>query len=106
VNSLDEISALIGRLHGSTSRDWNLQDGTTGQRRVWYKFADRATRGERHYDQALNNIHINPVKHGYVADVYEWSWSSVHEYLETLGRDWLRDKWRAHALGDFGKGWD
>jgi len=70
VDSLDPVSRLLKQLHGTTSRLWNRADGTTGQRRVWYKFTDRRIRGVRHYYQALNYIHYNPVKHGHTSAPY------------------------------------
>ncbi len=106
VESLDLVSAAIKGLHGATSREWNLADGQTGQRRVWYKFSDRVIRDEAHYYRVLNYIHINPVKHGYVQDPYEWPWLSLGNYLEAKGRDWLRATWKAYPPGDLGKGWD
>jgi putative transposase len=106
VDTLDTVSALLKQLHGSTSREWNLADGVTGQRRVWYKFTDRRIRDERHYLRALNYLHYNPVKHGCVEDPYGWLWSSVHLYYDTKGRDWLRATWKAYPVGDFGAGWD
>jgi len=96
----------MGRLHGRTSRAWNLADGLTGQRQVWYRFTDRAIRGERHFYQALNYIHYNPVKHDHTQDPYAWTWSSVHLYFETKGRDWLRATWRDYPPGNLGHGWD
>ncbi len=106
VESLDWVSAALKGLHGTTSREWNVADGQTGQRRVWYKFTDRMIRDQAHYYRALNYIHYNPVKHGYLSDLYEWPWSSVHNYFETQGREWLRKMWKAYLPGDFGKGWD
>jgi putative transposase len=106
VPSLDTVSALLKSLHGSTSREWNLADGLTGQRRVWYKFTDRWMRGESHYFQALNYIHYNPVKHNCVRDPYSWVWSSVHLYFDTKGRDWLRATWTSYPIGNFGSDWD
>ena len=105
-DSLNEISSILKQLHGLTSRAWNLADQSIG-RRVWYKFADRWMRDERHYFQALNYIHINPVKHGHANEPYDWVWSSVHLYCETKGRDWLRAAWHNNPIPDgFGHGWD
>jgi putative transposase len=130
VESLDQVSAALKQLHGSTSREWNLADGQTGKRRVWYKFSDRRIRSndrshdlrryrgsdrsddlsrdynEAHFYRALNYIHYNPVKHGYVTDPYDWPWLSLSNYLEAHGREWLREKWKTCPPGDFGKGWD
>jgi putative transposase len=106
VESLEHVSSALKQLHGVTSREWNLADGQTGKRRVWYKFADRMIRDEAHYFRALNYIHVNPVKHGHTSDAYEWSWSSLGLYYEDQGREWLKEKWRVFPPGDFGKGWD
>ena len=107
VQSLDDVSATLKQLHGSTSFEWNKADGLQGKRKVWYKFADRMIRDDAHYYRALNYIHYNPVKHGYVEDSYDWQWSSLSLYYEDHGRDWLREKWRAFPPEkDFGKGWD
>jgi len=106
VDSLDVISSVLKRLHGATSREWNQADQVVG-RRVWYKFMDRWIRGERHYYQALNYIHINPAKHGWVEDPYAWPWSSVHLYHDTKGKDWLRATWRDYPIPtNFAEGMD
>jgi putative transposase len=104
--SLDDIAGALGLLHGRTSRAWNVQDGRTGSRRVWYRYSDQVIRNEDHFYRVLNYLHVNPVKHGYIDDPYEWPWSSVHVYYETHGREWLRRQWRAHPPGDLGRGWD
>ncbi|HEY6042755.1 MAG TPA: transposase [Anaerolineae bacterium] len=106
VASLDHVSHALKHLHGATAREWNLADGMTGTRRVWYKFWDRLVRDERHFFCALNYIHINPVKHGYVKSPYEWPWLSIENYLNANGRAWLQEKWKRYPPGDFGRGWD
>ena len=103
VQSLEEIAVALKQLHGTTSRAWNLEDGLTGQRSVWYKFRDRRIRNERHYYHALNYIHYNAVKHGYVESPYDWPWSSVHLYFDTYGRQWLQERWVKYPVGS---GWD
>jgi putative transposase len=100
------VSAALQRVHGGTSYDWNLADGTTGKRTVWLRFTDRAMRNDSHFIATFNYIHYNPVKHRYVDDAYEWPWSSLQSYLESQGREWLRAQWRASPPGDMGCGWD
>lgn len=106
VSTLDSLSLTIKQLHGTTAREWNLEDGPVGKRRVWYRFTDRKIRNEDHFYRALNYIHFNPVKHGYVTSVYDWPWSSVHGYLDAQGREWLRETWRNHPPDRMGRGWD
>jgi putative transposase len=105
VPNLNIASAVLQRLHGSTSRQWNLEDDTVG-RKVWYRFSDRAIRSERHFSTTINYIHYNPVKHGSTQRADEWVCSSIWAYLESKGRDWLADLWRSYPIRDYGKGWD
>jgi len=100
VQSLEHISAVLKRLHGTTARAWNLEDNLTGQRRVWYRFRDRYIRDEHHYYHALNYIHYNAVKHGYAESPYNWPWSSVHLYSDTYGQQWLRKRWIEEPIGE------
>lgn len=107
VESLNHVSDLLKLIHGRTSRDWNLQDGLTGKRKIWYRYSDRMMRNEIHLHQTLNYIHYNPVKHGLVKDVYDWQWSSLFMYEDENGREWLRDYWKKYPPpNDFGKDWD
>ena len=107
IQSLDHVSAALKHLHGTTSREWNIEDNLTGKRRVWYKFVDRYIRDDRHLRVAFNYIHHNSVKHGYVSDLYDWPWSSLYMYYEDKGQSWLQEQWNAYQPpADFGKGWD
>jgi REP-associated tyrosine transposase len=107
VQSLDAVSATLKHLHGKTSREWNIEDKLTGKRRVWYKFADTYIRNDAHLRLAFNYIHFNPVKHGYVSDPLDWSWSSLRIDCEDKGKTWLHEQWNAYEPPvDFGKGWD
>jgi putative transposase len=98
-------ASVFQHLHGSTSREWNLEDQKVG-RKVWFRYTDRMIRSERHFYATINYIHYNPVKHGWASRADEWVCSSIWAYLETKGRDWLVDIWRRHPLKDYGKGWD
>lgn len=107
IESLNQVSFILKQIHGSTSHEWNQQDGLTGKRKVWYRFVDKTMRNEFHLNQTLNYIHYNPVKHGLVYDVYDWSWSSLFLYEEEKGKEWLREQWGKYKLPlDFGEGWD
>jgi REP-associated tyrosine transposase len=107
IQSLNDISAALKHLHGTISREWNIEDNRTGKRRVWYKFADTYIRNDTHLRVAFNYIHHNPVKHGYVSDPLDWPWSSLQSYYEDKGQTWLQEQWNSHEPpGDFGKGWD
>ena len=107
VQSLDDVSTALKHLHGTTSREWNIEDNLTGQRRVWYKFADTYIRNDSHLHVTFNYIHYNPAKHGYVSYPLDWPWSSLRMYYEDKGQNWLQEQWNAYEPpADFGKGWD
>ncbi len=48
------------------------------QRRYW----EHLIRDEKDYAAHLDYIHYNPVKHGYVQSVAQWSYSTFHRYVE------------------------
>jgi putative transposase len=107
VPSLNDVSRALRQLHGSTSRQWNLEDNMTGKRTVWYRFEDRVIRGDQHLRLTFNYIHYNPVKHGYVKDSADWPWSSRTLYYEEKGEAWLQAQTESAAPPrDWGKGWD
>ncbi len=105
LEDFEVLGDLFRTVHGRSAFNWNREDGVSG-RKVWYRFADRAIRSERHYFTTLNYIHYNPVKHGAVDSPYVWAESSVHWYLEHEGKEWLQDMWRKYPIRDYGKGWD
>jgi putative transposase len=59
------------------------------QRRYW----EHAIRDEADYMRHIEYIHINPVKHGHVARVRDWPYSSFHQMvsLGILTEDWAGD---------------
>jgi putative transposase len=105
IADIKAFAKAIGHLHGRTSFEMNREDHARGKR-VWYNYQDRVMRSESHFFTSLNYVHNNPVKHGYVKRWQEWPFSSVHAYLETMGRDWLLDLWLRYPVLQYGKGWD
>ena len=105
VRSVKAVVAAIGRFHGRTSFEWNGQDGARG-RQVWHRCSDRLLRSESHFWAAMNYVHHNPVRHGYVQRWEEWPFSSARRFLAEVGRAEAARIWRAYPLLDFGRGWD
>ncbi len=102
---LGVFARRVGRLHNGAATRWNREDRTPG-RKVWHRFSDRLIRSERHYYASLNYLHVNPVKHGYVARADAWPQSSLLLYLELLGRERLAQWWTQCPIRDYGKDWD
>ena len=96
----DDLPRFVGRLHGSTSHALNQQASIRG-RRVWDNYWDVCMRTERDYWTRFNYIHHNPVKHGYVARMEDWAFSSYGWYLEHKGEEWLVDAFQRFPILDF-----
>ncbi|MBR0740288.1 transposase [Bradyrhizobium liaoningense] len=69
------------------------------QRRYW----EHAIRDEADLERHIDYIHFNPVKHGLVTRVRDWTLSSFHRYVEQgiLPADWGGDM--RDIAGHFGK---
>jgi len=56
----------------------NRQERGIWQRRFW----EHAIRDDADYQRHVDYIHYNRVKHGYVARVLDWRYSSFHRFLK------------------------
>lgn len=99
------VSEVLRLLHSRVATEINGRHRKRG-RRVWYRFSDRFIRSERHRWATVNYIQYNPVKHGYVDRMTAWPWSSIHDYVEQHGKDYVLKTWRDFPIGEYGKGWD
>ncbi len=97
-----DLRPEFGRLHGRTSRQWNLEDGTPG-RQCWFHSLERPIRSRQHYYRTLNYIHHNAVKHGYCKRWAEWETHSAMEFIERYGRAHALDIWRCFPIASYGK---
>jgi putative transposase len=65
-----------------------------GERSIWQRrFWEHTVRDEKDLQRCVDYVHWNPKKHGHVANVRDWLWSSFHRYVE-LGEytnDWGAD---------------
>jgi len=53
-----------------------------GERGVWQRrFWEHLIRDERDWQQHVDYIHYNPVKHGFVARPIDWPYSSLHRFV-------------------------
>ncbi|VXC82786.1 conserved hypothetical protein [Pseudomonas sp. 8Z] len=62
-----------------------------GEANIWQRrFWEHLIRDEQDYRNHLDYIHLNPVKHGLVARVQDWPFSSFHHYVRQglLPIDW------------------
>ncbi|KTD61506.1 Transposase IS200 like protein [Legionella spiritensis] len=62
-----------------------------GRYKIWQdRFWEHTIRNDQDLEAHINYIHYNPVKHGLVASVYQWPYSSFHWYVRKgkLEQDW------------------
>ncbi|MBL3529442.1 MAG: transposase, partial [gamma proteobacterium endosymbiont of Lamellibrachia anaximandri] len=70
-----------------------------GERGIWQRrYWEHLIRDDQDYQRHVDYIHWNPVKHGWVEQVNEWSFSSFHRFVKQgiLPKDWARapqDDW-------------
>ena len=62
--------------HRSQSRQTKSERGIW-QRRFW----EHQIKDQQDYNQYIDYIHYNPVKHGYVSRPADWSQSSIHKFI-------------------------
>lgn len=74
-----------------------------GERGIWQRrYWEHLIRDERDLATHVDYIHINPVKHGHVARVVDWPYSSFHRYVQRgdLPLDWAGT---LDSIGNFGE---
>ena len=72
----ETLRRLIGKLHMTTAKEINRQDGQHG-RRVWYQYWDTRVTYQKSYLARLNYVNNNPVKHGLVGNAENYPWCSA-----------------------------
>ena len=72
------------------------------------RFRGELIEDETYFWAVSRYIHLNPVRgrRPLAPHPRDWPWSSIREYAETKGEDWIVQTWREYPLGDYGKGWD
>lgn len=64
------------------------------ERGIWQRrFWEHLIRDEQDYEDHINYIHYNPVKHRYVSQPSQWPYSSIHRFIK-LGV--LPNNWAFH----------
>ena len=72
--------------------EWmNARRRKRNQSTLWqHRFWEHLIRDEADFNRHIDYIHWNPVKHGYVAQVSHWPYSSFHRYVK---QGWLPANW-------------
>ena len=89
-------SAFSGQLPSTEQR--SLSRIKKGERGIWQRrFWEHVIRDEQDYQQHIDYIHYNPVKHGYVKQTIDWKYSSFHRAV-----NWgiYSSNWGGEGIGD------
>jgi putative transposase len=95
------ISAIIHdfKIRYSYRYRFKYKTGKIWQNRFW----EHAIRNEKDLKNHIDYIHLNPVKHGMIADPYQYVFSSLNQYIE-LGLYTLESERESRQMeGDFGE---
>ncbi|MDO9214130.1 MAG: transposase [Methylococcales bacterium] len=61
----------------------NLTHNAKGEYQIWQRrFWEHTIRDDNDFSKHVDYIHYNPVKHGYVAQVRDWQYSTFHRYVK------------------------
>jgi putative transposase len=72
----------------------NKSRQTNGERGIWQRrFWEHLIRDEQDYENHVNYIHYNPVKHQLVEHATEWPYSTIHDYI---AKGLLSSNWGSH----------
>jgi putative transposase len=74
---------------GTSVAQHRNRESTLWQRRFW----EHTIRDDRDFERHVDYVHFNPVKHGLVARVRDWPYSSFHRYVRRglLPEHWAGD---------------
>jgi len=69
-----------------------------GERGIWQRrFWEHAIRNDKDYENHMDYIHFNPVKHGYVSDVKDWPYSSFPLCQGSCVKEGIyKENWAGH----------
>lgn len=78
-----------------------LKKNKKGEYNLWQRrFWEHQIRDDLDLQRHVDYIHYNPVKHGYVAQVIDWKYSSFNNYAN---KKYLKKDWCGLANGDAGE---
>ncbi|NOS89833.1 MAG: hypothetical protein HOP34_15070 [Methylococcaceae bacterium] len=90
----EDLGGIFSKIHMLSAKF--IRSRLQAEKPIWWNYWDYCPRDERDYFIRLNYLFNNPVKHGYVADLKDYPYSSFHELLKKQGRDSLVQQFRKY----------
>jgi len=88
------LSKIIQYIH---SRSAMLMSSLTqAEKPIWWNYWDYCPRNETDYFTRLNYLLNNPVKHGYVDNLHDYTWSTFPSLFAEVGRDALVQQFKTY----------
>lgn len=91
----NDLAKIIQQIHSVSG--YHIKQNTKIKTQVWWNYWDYCPRDEKDYLIHLNYLLNNPIKHGYVAHLSDYQFSSFNELLEKQGREYLAKQFRDYS---------
>ncbi|AXE65215.1 transposase [Hyphomonas sp. CACIAM 19H1] len=76
-----DFSTRLRLLKSGFTRRLRASGVIEGHEKIWQnRFWERAIRDDRDLENHINYVHFNPVKHGHVAEIPDWPYSTWRRY--------------------------
>jgi putative transposase len=77
-----DYSPVIHSIKRNFTFEYKKLHNITKQITIWQnRFYDHVIRDDIDYENHIDYVHYNPVKHGYVQDPLDWKWSSFLHWM-------------------------
>ncbi|MEI6333994.1 MAG: hypothetical protein WCS87_05500 [Methylococcaceae bacterium] len=83
----EDMPKIFRKIHVLSAQFIQMQ--VECDRPIWWNYWDYCPRNEEDYLVRLNYLFNNPIKHGYVNNLYDYPFSSFHQYVKKQGRTLL-----------------
>jgi len=93
-NKGQDLTKIIKKIHGTSAHFIRQETGC--ELPVWWNYWDYCTRDEEDYYTKLNYLFMNPIKHGYVNNLNDYSFSSFLNKLDEMGRDKMIEQFHSY----------
>ena len=90
-----DLSRIFKLIHGVSG--FYIKQAVRAENPIWWNFWDYCPRDEADYFRHLNYLFNNPVKHGYVADLNDYPFSSFPRCLAEQGKDSLVKQFKEYG---------
>lgn len=74
--------------------------------RIWYQYTDHIIRDKADFYRHINYTYQNSVKHGYVEDMLDYEFSSIHDAIQRRGKKFILECFAKYPVRDFNPSFD